>query len=75
MPNATLYCVALVDAAQLRVGVTDTPVAALTGVGPMGAVGAATAVVRFHTGPLVDPPAPLATIRQKYFLLAVSAPG
>ena len=37
MPNATSYWVALVDAAQLRVGVADTPVAALTGVGPLGA--------------------------------------
>ena len=43
VPNATLYCVALVDAAQLRVGVSDTPVAALTGVGPAGAVGAGVA--------------------------------
>src|SRR4029079_4472111 len=37
--------------------------------------GAAVVVVRLHTGPVVVPPAPFATIRQKYFLLAVRAAG
>ena len=61
--TATVYCVALADAAQLSVGVTATPVAALTGLGVAGAAGAG-AVVKLQTGPLVDPPAPLATTCQ-----------
>ncbi|MEP7308738.1 MAG: hypothetical protein ABJA98_24795, partial [Acidobacteriota bacterium] len=59
MPNATSYCVAFVDAVQLSVGVNDTPVALLAGVGPAGAAGT-DRVVKLQTEPLVDPPVPLA---------------
>ena len=62
-PNATAYWVALVDAAQLRVAVTATPVALLTGAGVAGMVGSAR-VVKLQSGPLVDPLAPLATTCQ-----------
>ena len=63
VPNARLYCVAFADAPQPRVVETDTPLDPVAGVGTVGAVGAAS-VVKLQTGPLVDPPVPLATICQ-----------
>ena len=64
MPNATWYEVAPVDAAHVTDVDIPTPVAALAGDGPLGVAGGPATVVKDHTEPAVEPPAPLAVIRQ-----------
>jgi hypothetical protein len=68
VPNATSYEVAPDDAAHAIAVDVGTSIAPLVGDGTAGtaggAGGGAAAVVNDHNGPAVDPPGPLAVIRQ-----------
>jgi len=64
VPNATSYDVARVDAAHFSKVDVVTADAPSTGDGVLGIAGGATTVVNDHTGPAVDPPGPLAVMRQ-----------
>jgi hypothetical protein len=64
VPNATSYDVARVDAAHFNNVDVVTPDAPSTGDGLRGIAGGAATVVNDHSGPAVDPPGPLAVMRQ-----------
>ena len=64
VPNATSYVLAPGDAAQDTEVDVATAVAPVAGDGLLGFAGGATFVVNDHTGPAVEPLAPLAVICQ-----------
>jgi len=69
VPNATSYVLAPADGAHVNAVDGATLAAPLAGDGPAGTAGGAggsgaAMVVNDHTGPAVEPPEPLAVIRQ-----------
>jgi len=64
VPNATSYVLAPADDAQVNEFDIATAVAPVAGDAPLGRAGGAAIDVNDHTGPAVEPLAPLAVICQ-----------